>query len=249
MRIFNRHNPVTDGVNSLPDHNQAPVKPYYGGTKTMYERNNSSNYNQRAIMKTGMRHAGAQIVNNSFDQPTQQLNMTMPYAEGPQSSRPYNPSFITHSNGPQARHQTHSSAQLRDAQNEREWQNHYSSLIHEQMNQGGLGSRRFQGMSQPQLQSRQVRQAGELQTIDNGAVEYPYGPTPNDQKIMQKNASILSPKPRRSPQPQEMLNLSSAIDNSVKQFHMSNDTLRLAEDNEQRVRTYQSPIGAYGVRP
>lgn len=59
MRIFNRHNPVTDGVNSLPDHNQAPVKPYYGGTKTMYERNNSSNYNQRAIMKTGMRHAGA----------------------------------------------------------------------------------------------------------------------------------------------------------------------------------------------
>ena len=45
MRIFNRHNPVTDGMNAIPDHNQNAVKPYYGGTKTMYERNNSSNFN------------------------------------------------------------------------------------------------------------------------------------------------------------------------------------------------------------
>lgn len=69
LRVFGRHNPVTDGVNSLPDHNQAPVKPYYGGTKTMYERNNSAHYNTKSVMKTGMRHAGAQIMSNqSFDQ-------------------------------------------------------------------------------------------------------------------------------------------------------------------------------------
>lgn len=78
-----------------------------------------------------------------------------------------------------------------------------------------------------------------MHTIDVAGMNNPYGNTPVGNKIIQKNAAILSPKPHRpSPQPQEMLNLSSAIDNSVKQFHMSNDTLRLAEDNEQRIRTY-----------
>ena len=37
------------------------------------------------------------------------------------------------------------------------------------------------------------------------------------------------------------MNLSSQIDNDIKKFHMGNDTLRIAEDNVQRVENYATP--------
>ena len=47
--------------------------------------------------------------------------------------------------------------------------------------------------------------------------------------------------PKRTPKPSDVMNLSTQIDNDIKKFHMSNDTLRIAEDNVKRVENYNSP--------
>ncbi len=147
MRIFNRYHPLQDTVSPLPGHNITPVKPYYGGTKTMYQRENSGEYNTKALIKTGMRDAGAYIVSPLSPEPTAG-GVTPHYQSTGMKSPIANPSFISHS---------HSKPNIKEVSEmtrarENQWEKNYAALVEKRSVSNQRQSERG-GSSHPHLKS------------------------------------------------------------------------------------------------
>lgn len=86
-----------DKVAPLPGINHTPVKPYYGGTKLMYQRENSPEFNSKALVKTGMRDAGASIINGLETPTLPASHLPTPSYRNNKLTPITNPSYITHS--------------------------------------------------------------------------------------------------------------------------------------------------------
>lgn len=129
----------------------------------MYQRDNSPEFNSKALIKTGMRDAGASII-NGMETPTPVSHLPTQRFRSNQLTPLANPSFITHS------HSKPNFSDMNTLDHSREERN-YSSL----MKQNTFGSsRRVQGTSHPHLKSRAYAEKSQLQTIDNSVIDNPY---------------------------------------------------------------------------